>query len=178
MLFIWTIPSYSADWLSVFIQCHICWLYLNKKFLAPVVCHCRSNTIGPAGVKSAVCIIRRVVRQNRKLLSCWWQSTAGFLYPTSNLRCWWPEDFCFGSHASKVIVALNLKPVKLAGTQRIITGLMWPQNPDTSPILAERDANSSSVPCPIRGFSLKNLECKTWLFFCWFCNSNVVVLLA
>lgn len=34
----------------------------TKKFLAPVVCRCGSNTIGPAGVTSAVWIIRRAAR--------------------------------------------------------------------------------------------------------------------
>lgn len=185
MLFIWTIPSYSADWLSVFIQCHICWLYLNKKFLAPVVCHCRSNTIGPAGVKSAVCIIRRVVRQNRKLLSCWWQSTAGFLYPTSNLWCWWPEGSCFGSHAIKSSLVWTWNRWNSQACSR--SSLRWHSLETTIEALYEQ-SEMQTVPawnsgfslkkaCPISGFSLKSLERKTWLFFCWFCDSNVVVLL-
>lgn len=50
---------------------------LNKKFLAPVVCHCGSNTMGPAGVKSAVCVILGSRETQPQAGLCLVQGTAG-----------------------------------------------------------------------------------------------------
>lgn len=126
---------------------------LNKKFLAPVVCHCGSNTMGPAGVKSAVCVIPGSRETQPQAGLCLvaghsWICTAG----GSCCCCCWPRDPWVGPCPPQVMAGLRVEPVELRAARDD------PQNPRVTGRLCP-------VPWPILDVLPEPLGSPGWVLW-------------